>query len=86
MGEQALGMVREEMKLKLFSVCIFHVLYFVSAHSKYTSKIGVAENLQKSSPCISGTIAFYAVLTEYDTINYYEPIPFNEVLVNDGDG
>ncbi len=31
-------------------------------------------------------IAFHTVLTEYDTMNYLDPVPFDEVLVNDGDG
>ncbi len=37
---------------------------------------------------LSDTVAFYAVLTDYDTINSDadQPVPFNLVLVNDGDG
>ena len=51
----------------------------------------VVVNILKTSsfsPCVSDTIAFHTVLTTYDSINgnLDEPVPFNVVLVNDGDG
>ena len=35
---------------------------------------------------VSDTIAFYSVLTSYDTIPFDSTLIFNEVLLNEGDG